>query len=146
MIDSVFFILTAITVLFAVFLFLRTVLNWKICSLCAAVASVWIGLLAGYWMGNFSNLVLAAPLLGASVVGVYYLIEKKTEERLYIFRLPFFLSLLLAVYLLLGEVSQIIDILLVGFLWGIAVIIYIYRENPKVKKIADRIIACCKNW
>lgn len=146
-VDELFLIFIAIAVLFAILLIVQSLTKWQFCALCAGVFAVWLGLVALYWAGWFQNITLAAPLLGASVVGIYYSVERKAKERLYVFRLPFFLTLLFAAYLLLGAAGRYFEIIFfLATLWVFFGAVYAYRENPRIGKLAKRIIECCKNW
>lgn len=144
--NELFLIFIAITVLFAVLLIVQSLTKWRFCALCVGVFTVWLGLVALYWAGQFQNIILAAPLLGASVVGVYYLAERKVKEGLRVFRLPFFLTLLFAAYLLLDVPWRYLEIIFFAALWVFFIAVYVCRENPKVGKLAKHIIECCKNW
>lgn len=145
--NELFLIFSAITVLFALLLIIQSAAGWRFCVLCASVFATWLGLITFYWAGQFQNAVLIAPLLGASMIGVYYLTERKTKERLHIFRLPFFLTLLFAVYFLLGAVESFLEpFFFLVVLWIAFGVVYAYRENPEVSRLAKRIIECCKNW
>lgn len=145
--NELFLIFIAITVLFAVLLIVQSLTKWRFCALCGGVFAVWLGLVALYWAGQFQNIILAAPLLGASVVGIYYLAERKAKEGLRVFRLPFFLTLLFAAYLLLDVSWRYLEIIFfLAVLWLFFGAVYVCRKNPKVGKLAKRIIECCKNW
>lgn len=145
--SDLFLIFSSIFVLFVLFLIVKSITGWRFCVLCAGVSTTWLVLTFLYWIGKFQNLILIAPLIGASVVGLYYLAERKTNEQLHIFRLPFFLTLLFAAYLVLGVIDGYISlILLLAVIWLIFFVIYFYRNNSMFNKMVERIIACCKGW
>ena len=52
-------------------------LPFKICPICAGVSGTWIWLIIGYFLGYQINLIIPAILMGGSVVGVAYQLEKK---------------------------------------------------------------------
>lgn len=146
-IDGLILIFISIISLFILFLVIQWLFKWRFCALCLSVSLTWLGLLLLFWLKKFNDSLLIAPLLGASLVGLYYLLEKKTKKQLHIFRLPFFLTLLFIVYLLLGAVKYYFElIILLLALWIFFGAIYIWRKNPKINKLVKRIIACCKNW
>lgn len=136
-----------IIVFFVVLLILKNILNLRFCVLCVSISLTWICLLLLYWFHMFNNIILVSVLMGQSILGVYYLLEKKVKEKFQIFRLPFILTLTFIAYLLLGISESgyfIFWILLV--LWLIFVLVYMYRDNVKFKKIFDKLIACCRDW
>ena len=140
-------VLLSITALFIVYLALQTVAQRHFCALCAAVATTWIAGLALHRLGLFESATVLAPLMGASAVGLYYLLEKRVPEPLQIFRLPLLLTLFYLTYLLLGVGSSPLTALLViAGLWIAFGAAYSYRENPRLSGAAKRIIACCRDW
>lgn len=144
---SIFTIFAAITVLFFLLLIAKSFLKWRFCVLCLSIGIVWAVSLVLYWVGVVEGILLIGVLVGCSVVGVYYLVEKKTKEDLSVFRLPFFLTLLLAGYLLLGLKTDLwAAILLLAILWILFGAGYFYRKNPRFKKAVEQIIACCRDW
>ena len=137
----------SIFVLFILFLIVQAITGWRFCALCAGVSTTWLVLLFLYWVGKFQNLILIAPLLGASAVGIYYLAERKTNKQLHVFRLPFFLTLFFVVYFILGIIDRYISLILfLVVIWLIFLIIYFYRNNPMFNKMVECIIACCKTF
>src|SRR3989338_10698356 len=141
---SVFLLIMA---LFLVLLGVKTIVKWKFCVLCASVSVTWMTLLVLYWLGRFENVVFIAVLMGESVIGLSSLLVKKTPEKLQIFRLPFVLGATLAVYLLLGERENVSGPLLaVGMVWVVFLTIYAYRNNARMRRLGERIIACCRDW
>ena len=53
---------------------------FRVCSICAGIAGVWIGLVVLRLAGRSVDPVVLALLLGGSVVGAMYLIEKEAHE------------------------------------------------------------------
>lgn len=49
----------------------------KICPICAGVSGTWIWLIIGYFLGYQIDVTIPAILMGGSVVGVAYQLEKK---------------------------------------------------------------------
>jgi hypothetical protein len=85
--------------------------------------------------------------MGQSIIGVYYLLERKIDKKLHIFRLPFLLSLTLLAYIALSQSREIIEVIvLLGVLWALSLVIYLYQNKGMVAKLAKKIIECCKNW
>lgn len=146
--NEILIVFLSIFSLFILLLVVRTIFKLQFCVLCGSVFITWASLLILYWLGWFENQLLIAIPMGGSVVGIYYLTERKTREILHIFRLPFFMTLLLLAYLLIGTepASMFYGGLLVASLWILCGLIYIYRQNPKLKGIVETILKCCKNW
>lgn len=142
--STVFLLIIA---LFLVFFAVKSITKWRFCALCASVSTTWMTLLALYWLGRFESVLLIAVLMGESVIGLYYLLVKKLPEKLHLFRLPFVLAGTLAVYFLLGvRESMLGALLVVGLVWLVFLMIYAYQSNERVRRIGEKIIACCRDW
>jgi len=143
---DVAFIFLAITVLFVLFVGLRSLLSLKICALCGAVSFTWIILLAMFYIGIFNNPVLLGILMGGSIVGAMYVLEQKLPERFQIFKLPFFLTLVFATYFAILQ-SFAFEVAVIPFLlWVTMGVIYTGRNINSLKTLGRKIIECCKNW
>lgn len=136
-----------ITILFFVFLMVKYFSGRRFCTLCLGVVSTWSLLLILHYLNRFDDLLLVSPLLGASLLGTYYLVEKKTKESWHIFRLPFFLSLLFVAYLLLDRTATLgQSFWYLVFLWLLFLTVWFYRRNRKVGGLIKQLIACCRDW
>jgi len=147
--DQLLIIWISITALFFIMLIIKTITKWRFCALCASISVTWLTLLGLYWAKAFNDPLLIALLIGNSVVGIYYLVEKKITEKYHVFRLPFFLTLLLIGYALITQIQLarlLPSALLTAFLWAFFILLYIYRNNSKFKTTISAIINCCKNW
>ena len=145
--NPVFIVIAVVSVLFAALLAGKTVMKWKFCVICMSVSATWIALFLLYRLGRFPYPVVIAVLMGQSVVGAYYLAEKRVREHLLLFRLPLLLTLTAGAYVLLGEVPRMAPAaLFLGVLWALFGIVYAYRHVPSVRKMTDRVIACCRDW
>lgn len=136
------FVLT--TALFALLMVIKTVWLRRLCVICGAVSLTWLILLGLSWLGLFHNPVLLALLMGESVTGVYYLIEKRVPANLFVFRLPFLLTLTVLAYSLISFSSALIPVcwLLLG-LWLAARVILASRLDPAKPSLANALINCC---
>ncbi|MBI4095821.1 MAG: hypothetical protein HY438_03110 [DPANN group archaeon] len=78
--DLVWYVLASIAGFFFVWLaikpFIDKKLNVKMCAVCAAVVSTWIVLLATNLLGFVHSQLLLAILMGQSIAGATYLMEK----------------------------------------------------------------------
>lgn len=149
--DTLFLIFSSVIVLFILLLIIKAFLKTKFCVLCLSVGLTWLASLILYKFDLFDNPILTAMLIGNSIVGVYYLVEKGIGERFYVFRLPFFLTLLFAGYFLMTAFDFVgaqffVTTMLLIFLWLLCGFLYFYRRNAKLKSVVSYIINCCKNW
>ena len=139
-------ILLGIIVLFAVFIWLRSAFSLKVCALCAAVSVTWIVLLVLFYIGSFTDLLIIGILLGGSAVGVVYLLEGKFSESFQVFKLPFYLTLILAIYFVLQQNLEFKAVIVLVLLWIFVGVIYVGRNTIRFKILARKIVECCKNW
>ena|SRR3989344_8554364 len=73
----------------------------KICPFCAGIAATWIWMLASFYLGYRIDQTILAMLMGGSVVGISYTLEKYGESSL-IARTIFIAAGFEAVYSLLN--------------------------------------------
>ncbi len=144
--ENLTLVLIGISALFLLFLIFKQLLKGKLkerfCVICAAVVITWAGLLVLSYLQKFTDKVLLAILMGESSLAIFYLLEKK--ESLKLFRLPILLSLVVAVYFLIVPMLSLESLLFVLLLWIIFLGIYLVRTNPRLGKIAEKIVACCR--
>lgn len=151
MINEPYMIFIAIIAGFFVLLIVKKILDGKkfakkVCALCGAVTMVWITLLLLLWTGIYTNKTMVALLMGGSVVGILYSAEQHLKERLKLFRLPFYLSLLLVSYVAINGALDLPSFGIIVFVWIVFILLYIYQRDARFKGIVDRIIACCRDW
>src|SRR3989338_1960123 len=145
--EELLLVLMMIACIFILLLFLQKLWNIKFCALCGAVAVSWVTLLLLYRAGIFSNRFLIALLVGQTIVGIYYVVEKKISKQLTLFRLPFLLTLIVLGFSLLEfNVNTISSILFVAIIWILFIFIYFFRQHRKLKNITKKMIECCKKW
>jgi len=140
--------LIIITVLFVLGLFVKRITLWKFCSICIAVSGTWTLLFAGSVLGLYDNQLMIGILMVQSIVGIYYLLEKRLDEWFFIFRLPYILTGTLAVYTATTQAAiwEVSSFLFVASMWALFGGIYLMRTNAHVKNLAKQIIACCRDW
>lgn len=144
---SLTLILVLITGLFGVALVAKKFLPMRLCAICAAASGSWIALLLLRGMDIAVDPVLLGLLIGQSVVGVYYLVEKRVPESWQLFRLPFLLSLTLLGYSAVAPSPALWSAYgYLALLWLVFIALFTYRRSPKLAKMAANIIECCKNW
>src|SRR3989344_3947912 len=64
----------------AVVWLVNKVLPFTVCPICAGVFLTWVGLIIAHTIGYQVDLVIPALLMGGSVVGVAYQLEKKFKD------------------------------------------------------------------
>lgn len=138
-------VLLAILMLFVIYLLVKAGLGVKFCVLCAAVSSTWLVLLVLYWLGRFRDPALLALLLGQSVTGIFYLVQRRAAESLKVFTLPFFLSLTAFAYFAVSGTTGVWPAMLLLFgLWLAGYAVFAYRNDPGKKSVVNAVIDCCK--
>ncbi|MEK7144923.1 MAG: hypothetical protein AAB794_03675 [Patescibacteria group bacterium] len=99
---------------------LNRMLPFTVCPICAGVFLTWVGLVSAHVMGYQVDLVVPALLMGGSVVGIMYQLEKKLQNvspgRTLLFKILFIPAGFVAAYGLL-ERSWTILTLAVVFLF-----------------------------
>ncbi|MBI2545533.1 MAG: hypothetical protein HYW22_03000 [Candidatus Aenigmarchaeota archaeon] len=84
MIDVIYYILLAMVGIYATWIFLskviKNVFDFKICAICATVVSTWGVLLTLKLAGYAVNQIIIAVLMGESVAGFMYLLERRAES------------------------------------------------------------------
>lgn len=61
--------------------FIDRVLHWRICPICAGVSLTWLGMLGVRELGYYVDQSILAMLIGGSVVGIAYQLEKKLPVK-----------------------------------------------------------------
>ncbi|NIO42897.1 MAG: hypothetical protein GTO41_23720 [Burkholderiales bacterium] len=145
--NSPFSVLLLIAGLFVGLLVVKSITRWRFCVICTSISVTWVALLVLYWLGLFDQPVIIAVLMGQSIVGLYYFIEKATDEVFHIFRLPLLLTLTLGALVALDVTTDLtVSLGLIATVWSAMLFLYSYRRNPRMKIVVDRVIACCKDW
>ncbi len=133
--------------MFAVLLAVKAASGLRFCVLCASIAAVWIGLLALHRFGVTSDPVLLALLMGQSVTGLTYLLEKRVAEPWLVFRLPLVLTLTLAFYFAITlERALTAPLAAVAAVWVVALVLFANRHPGALGNLARQVVACCRDW
>ncbi|PIZ94325.1 MAG: hypothetical protein COX81_03775 [Candidatus Magasanikbacteria bacterium CG_4_10_14_0_2_um_filter_37_12] len=139
--------LVSITTLFVIGLAVKRITTWKFCVICSAVSGTWVLLLVLSLFGYYKDELVIALLMGQSIIGMYYLLEKRLDERFHLFRLPYILTGTFLVYVVLTWTEKaIFASTFVVIIWLLFGSIYLTRRNPKIHKLVEQIIACCRDW
>src|SRR3989344_1859351 len=141
------FILLGIIGLFLIFLIVKSaIVKSKIkdnfCIICASISLSWIVLLFLYFYGLFDNVLIISLLIGMSITGIYYFIERKIGKRnkFKMFRLPFILTLVIFAFYVLTLENIFKEALIIAGLWLVFIFIYFYNNSKFIKKLLE----CCK--
>lgn len=135
----------AVIALFVLLLIIKDVFPRRICAICLAVGLIWLSLLIAYRSGRFDNPLLLGLLMGQSVTGLYYFLEKRVRKEWLVFRLPVLLTLTYIFYVLVAWNLPFGPLLLVVLLWVTGFGITAYRV-PRINHLAKKLIECCGNW
>mgnify|MGYP001587372361 FL=1 len=144
------FIILGIIILFFILLAAKDIIGKNknrikdnFCVVCVSISLTWIFLFGLYLFGLFDNILIVSLLMGMSITGIYYFIDKKigkVNKKLNVFRLPFILTLIIIAYYFLTFERIIISILIVAGLWILFALIYTYNNTKFIKKLLE----CCK--
>lgn len=89
----------------------------RICAICGAVSLTWLGLLIGLFLGWHDNVLWLAVMMGGSVVGFVYKLEKyfkrKKLSNFWLIRILIIVLGFLSVYLLLIQNWSLFGLVLV---------------------------------
>jgi hypothetical protein len=145
--NQILWLVTLSSIWFVVLLIIKNLAKIKFCVACVTISSTWLALLFLKSIGISIDPLIIAILMGQSIVGVYYLLDKKLPEIWLVFRWPYLISSTVLVYLIIGSADQIgkIAVLIVG-LWLIFAFIFLFRRFPGLKIMADKLVACCRDW
>lgn len=147
--SGVFYVFSGIVAVFFVLLAAKELFARKtrLCLVCASVSLAWLSLFVLYRKGVFDDAVLLGLLMGQSVTGIFYLVERKVKEELRLFRVPFLLTLTLAFYSLIVFPEDFIRVAaLLGALWAALLLLFLFRKNSSINSLVKRILECCKRW
>jgi hypothetical protein len=142
---SIFILAT--TVIFVLSLLAQSFTRLKFCAVCVTISLTWLTLLIAWLVGYPIDPMLIGVLMGESVVGLYYLIEKKARVDWHIFRWPYLVTMTVLVYLVVGVRSGVWQaLILLALIWIVWGSVFVLRKYPSVKKITERLLACCRDW
>lgn len=139
------------TIAGAVFAYNR-VSFFKMCPICAGVAGTWLWMLAAKFLGYGVDTVILAMLMGGSVVGIAYQVEKHFPEttsgdKRFLWKLLFIPSGFVCVYSLLAEWWSVFLAVLIflaatsfSLLWGKT---SNKPTNQAVEELEKKMKHCC---
>ena len=145
---NVLIVMVSIVIAFPILFAIKELSRKYFCVICASVSVTWFLLVVLFRLGYFTDPVIVALLMGESVLGIYYLVEKRVPDMFLLFRLPFLLTLTALMYLLLMGIFDgvLYVVLLLGLLWGGTFVIYSWQSNAYARTVIKKMIACCRGW
>lgn len=138
-----FYVFLAISLLFLIAIVFRQITKISICVICVSIATTWIALFILYKTGSFHDIVLLSLLMGQSISGLFYLLQKNVPASLRIFTLPFFLTFTAIFYFLITTQFVLLAFVLLSVLWVLAWLVFVYRNDPGKKSVAKAMMDCC---
>lgn len=145
-------ILISIFILAAFAWLIRNFTTIKICPVCTGVAGTWIWLIAGIFAGILPQAVYQLPaaiLMGGSVVGIAYQLEKKLplQKSSILFKLIFIPTGFFTMYSLI--LSQWLEFVFAILFLAILLLFFIKapknpaKINKNIEEIKNKIKNCC---
>lgn len=125
-------------------------LSFTVCPICAGVFFTWAGLVGAHFLGYRIDLVVPALLMGGTVVGVVYQLEKKSAgsatSRPLLWKAFFIPAGFVAAYAVLYQL-WIVFLLATAFLAAISARFFFTRSTTSARKMTGdlekRMEDCC---
>lgn len=139
--------ITAVSILAisAVVWLANRILPFTVCPICAGVLLTWIGLVSAHFLGYQVDLVAPALLMGGSVVGIMYQLEKKFHDQsanaLLFWKALFIPAGFVAAYAVLGQL-WVVFLFAMTFLFLISLALLSSR-GESVGDIEKKMKDCC---
>lgn len=117
------------------------------CAYCLATIATWtVGLMLSALGWVHAPLVLAV-LMGQSSLGFFSKLKERAPETMAVIQLPyFFTAIVLTLVILSGWHADFVQpIVLTVVAWTVALLMLTYRTRPRMRRLVERIAACCKN-
>jgi len=115
-----------------------------VCALCISISFTWLALLFLYKTNRFDNQLIIGILMGQSITGLFYLAKKRLPKEFRVFTLPFFISLTVAAFVILENLQDFLATFIILLaVWAVAFIVFVNRNDPGIKPLAENIMNCC---
>lgn len=123
----------------------RRILSFTVCPICVGVCLTWIWLLGAHLLGYEIDLIVPALLMGGSVVGIMYKIEKKFNnlpaDQLLLWKILFVPAGFIAAYAVLEQLWMAL-LLAIAFLFLLSFALLSSREES-ASEIEKKMKDCC---
>lgn len=143
--------LTSILAIAVLVWFVNKITQFNICPVCAGVFLTWAWLLSAHFLGYEVNLVVPAMLMGGSVVGIMYKIEKKFSglpaSRLLLWKVMFVPAGFVAAYAVLEQLWVVLILAIASlFLLSFALLssrACLRRQGESTSGLEKKMENCC---
>lgn len=108
----------------------------RICPVCAGVSGTWIWMLAARFLGYPIDLLIFAILMGGSVVGIAYQVEKRLFIKSAEWQTPLLWKMLFipaGFVLAYGVLTQWWNVVLVSFTFLLSLLFVFFASQRKIK-------------
>lgn len=125
----------------------------KFCAICSAVSLTWLGLLGAYFLNFHQDILLIGILMGGSVVGLMYQLEKyfknKQLTNFWLIRILLISFGFIGVYLLLlKKWEELMWLLILAILIGFSSLFFVKSQdidklNKSEDSLREKLEHCC---
>ncbi|MDO8474291.1 MAG: hypothetical protein Q7S62_02005 [bacterium] len=124
------------------------VLPFKVCPICAGVSGTWLWMLVALFVGYEIDRIIVAMLLGGSVVGIAYQLEKRLPagRSPILWKALFIPAGFVVAYSLVSLQWALLAVSLgvVGVIvWAFVMAVPKQRANQKVEELKQKMENCC---
>lgn len=136
---TVISILTITTLVWLV----NRILPFAVCPICAGVFFTWVGLVGAHFLGYRIDLIVPALLMGGSVVGIAYQLEKKLDKPSLLGKALFISSGFVVAYSVLEQLWTVF-FLAIGFLLLISItLLSASPRGESTRGLEKKMEDCC---
>lgn len=126
---------------------INRILPFTVCPICAGVFLTWVGLVGAHFVGYQIDLTVPAILMGGSVVGITYQLEKKFAKPSLLWKALFIPAGFVAAYGILERLWTVFLFAMVFlFLISLAFLSVNSTGNSRIKSASDlekKMKDCC---
>lgn len=117
------------------------------CAYCLATVTTWTIGLALSALGWVHAPLVFAVLMGQSSLGFFFKLKERAPETMAVIQLPYFFTAIVLTLIILGgwHADFVQPIVLTAVAWTAALLVLAYRTQPRMRRLVERIAACCKN-
>lgn len=128
----------------------------RVCPICAGISGTWIWMLATFFLGYEINIFILGTLMGGSVVGITYQLEKRfligkiLHNKLLLWKTVFMVTGFIAAYALINR-EWVIFSLAIAMITSISVFtvtqkskIIDKKQNKNVEQLEKYMEDCCE--
>lgn len=125
--------------------FANKVLPFTVCPICVGVFLTWVGLISAHFLGYKIALVIPALLMGGTVVGVMYKLEKKFSNlpigKLFFWKVLFVPAGFVAAY---GVLEQLWIVFFLAFVFLFLIsLTLLFSHRETASDVEKKMKECC---